>query len=304
MNRIQRHVKCMIFVERQLEWSTFRKRWIKYVLRKTTPQKRNTRHAQKQVIKSTGRKRENLVLLDAGCGTGNYVAAVSKFVGKVIGFDYNEGMLGKCREKCKSMKNVEVMHGSLLEKLPFEDNSVDVVIINQVLHHIAGSKKEENCFALLKEFSRVLREGGAVVINTQDPKQHIEGFWWAEIIPNAVKKLADRLVTVEWLCKSLKSLAFRVDRVEIPSKPLMAIQFYRDTNGPFNAEFRNGDSTWSLATEKELSEGLKWYRTTIVDKGKTEDYMIQREKIRARIGQTTSIVAFVSSKKKSGALSE
>ena len=248
----------------------------------------------KQIIRKTGRKREDLVLVDAGCGTGNYIANVSKFVGRAIGFEYNEGMLGKCREKCKMMKNVKVIEGNLLQPLPFEDHSVDVVIINQVLHHIAGSKKEENCFFVLKEFSRVLRDGGALVINTQDPKQHIEGFWWAEIIPTAVKKLADRLVTVEWLRKSLKSLSFNVDRVEIPPQPLMELKFYLDTNGPFQEQYRKGDSTWSLATEKELSDGLNWYRNTIVDQGKAEEYMKERENIRARVGQSTSIVAFLS----------
>ena len=192
------------------------------------------------------------------------------------------------------MKNVKLVQGSLLNRLPFEDHSVDVIIINQVLHHIAGSKKEENCFAVLKEFSRVLRDGGALVINTQDPKQHIEGFWWAEIIPTAVKKLADRFVTVEWLRKSLKSLSFNVDRVEIPPQPLMELKFYLDTNGPFQEQYRKGDSTWSLATEKELSDGLNWYRNTIVDQGKAEEYMKERENIRARVGQSTSIVAFLS----------
>jgi len=248
-------------------------------------------------MKNTNRKREDIVLLDAGCGTGNYLSIVSQFVGRAIGLDYNEGMLGKCREKCASMKNVTLKQGSLLNRLPFEDQSVDLIIINQVLHHVAGSKKEENCFAVLKEFSRVLREGGALVINTQDPKQHVEGFWWAEIIPNAVKKLANRLVSVNWLCKSLKSLTFEVDRVEIPSEPLMSMKFYLDAQGPFKEHYRNGDSTWSLASQDELCRGLKWYRNTIVDQGKTEEYLNEREKIRARVGQTTSIVSYLRTSK-------
>ena len=192
------------------------------------------------------------------------------------------------------MKNVKLVQGSLLNRLPFEDHSVDVIIINQVLHHIAGSKKEENCFSVLKEFSRVLRDGGALVINTQDPKQHIEGFWWAEIIPTAVKKLADRLVSVEWLRKSLKSLSFNVDRVEIPPQPLMELKFYLDTNGPFQEQYRKGDSTWSLATEKELSDGLDWYRNTIGGSGQGGGIHERERRYTARVGQSTSIVAFLS----------
>ncbi len=48
-------------------------------------------------MRQTGRKREDLVLLDAGCGTGNYIFELSKVVGRAFGFDFNEGMLDQAR---------------------------------------------------------------------------------------------------------------------------------------------------------------------------------------------------------------
>jgi len=245
-----------------------------------------------QVMQRTGRTKEGLRLLDAGCGTGNYITQVANMVGQAVGLDYNEGMLEQCRSKCKGLTNVTLQQGDLLA-LPFEDNSFDIVIINQVLHHIAGSHKEDNVRILLKHFQRILRKGGAVIINTQDPKQHINGFWWAEIIPDAVQRLADRLVTVKWMHQAMKDLGFEIQLSESPSEPLMALEMYRDTQGPFKEGFRSGDSTWSLATEQELADGLKWYRSTVIEKDLAAEYMRKREALRAKCGQTTSVVAML-----------
>eukprot|EP00940_MAST-03C_sp_MAST-3C-sp2_P002075 g2075.t1 len=237
-------------------------------------------------------ERKDIVLLDAGCGTGNYTSALAKHVGRIVAMDFNEGMLSKCREKCAAFDNVFLKRGSLLGKLPFEDGSVDVVIINQVLHHIAGNKKFENTGHVISEFSRILSKGGALVVNTQDPEQHMKGFWWANIIPQAAKRLADRLVSVDKLTEMMKRSRLDVQRVEIPPQPLMRLQKYLDAEGPFKKTYRNGDSTWSLATDAELKTGLERYKTSIYDKGEAEAYIKEREAIRRKIGQTTSIVAF------------
>ena len=41
----------------------------------------------------------NLAAISAGCGTGNYLVAVSDFVGKVTGVEVNEGMLVQAKKK-------------------------------------------------------------------------------------------------------------------------------------------------------------------------------------------------------------
>ena len=51
-------------------------------------------------------------MIYVGCGTGNYLVALSEYVGKVTGLDLNEGMLKKVTEKtAHSVKNVAVMQG-------------------------------------------------------------------------------------------------------------------------------------------------------------------------------------------------
>ena len=146
---------------------------------------------------------------------------------------------------------------------------------------------------LLVEIKRVLRPGGAFVISTQDPEQHLHGFWWGEIIPDAVKTLAGRFPKVSWLQETFKQLGFESVESTIPPQTLMNPTKYLNANGPFEKEFRNGDSTWSLATPEQLEKGLEWYKSTIIDTNKAEEYLNKREKIRNEVGQTTSICGFV-----------
>ncbi len=65
---------------------------------------------------------------------------------------------------------------------------MDAAMVNQVLHHLysesdgfAGTK------AALRELARVVKPGGAVLIQTQTPQQHRMGFWWADLVPTAAR---------------------------------------------------------------------------------------------------------------------
>eukprot|EP01052_Picozoa_sp_SAG31_P008115 SAG31_NODE_402_length_16197_cov_5.262425_3_plen_127_part_00 len=66
---------------------------------------------------------------------------------------------------------------------------------------------------------------------------------------------------------------------------------YRQILGPFDEQFRAADSTWALVSESELETGLARLRT-IIDQGRGDEYMADREAIRSIIGQTTTLVAF------------
>ena len=117
------------------------------------------------------------------------------------------------------------------------------------------------------EVRRVLRPGGAFILQTQTPQQHRDGFWWAPIIPTASSRLAERFPELDWLEEEvLRPHGFDAFEEHIPSQPLMAIQFYANLGGPLLEEFRNGDSTWGLATEEELDRGLRdWGRRLLED---------------------------------------
>jgi len=69
--------------------------------------------------------------LHAGCGTGNYLVALSNYVGQVTGVEYNRGMLEQARAKTSTLQNVTVQEGDATN-LPLPELQMDGIICNQV----------------------------------------------------------------------------------------------------------------------------------------------------------------------------
>jgi arsenite methyltransferase len=110
------------------------------------------------------------VVLDLGCGAGTDLLIAAQMTGpegRAIGVDMTPAMLERARESAGAMglENVE-LHTTLIEALPVEDESVDVVISNGVIDLVPDKE------AVLDEIDRVLRPGGRlqfadVVIHTE-----------------------------------------------------------------------------------------------------------------------------------------
>jgi ubiquinone/menaquinone biosynthesis C-methylase UbiE len=97
--------------------------------------------------------------LDAACGTGRHTEKLAELGHYVIGVDTSEEMLAVARQKVRS---AEFRQG-LLEDLPLEDASVDLVTCSLALTHVA------ELAPVMKEFARVLRPGGRVVLSDIHP---------------------------------------------------------------------------------------------------------------------------------------
>jgi len=81
-------------------------------------------------------------------------------MGRVIGVDMTPEMIAKAKENARKGKysNVEFCLGEI-EKLPVEDNSIDVVISNCVINLSADKE------IVFKEAYRVLRSGGRLMVS-------------------------------------------------------------------------------------------------------------------------------------------
>jgi len=102
------------------------------------------------------------VVLDLGCGAGTDLLIAAQMVGpegRAIGIDMTPAMLDRARESAAAMglANVE-LHESLIESLPLEDASVDVVTSNGVIDLVPDKD------AVFAELDRVLRPGGRLQI--------------------------------------------------------------------------------------------------------------------------------------------
>jgi arsenite methyltransferase len=109
-----------------------------------------------------GRIEPGSVVLDLGCGAGTdllIAAQMAGFDGHAIGVDMTRAMLDRAQASAGAMglANVE-LHESLIESLPLEDASVDVVISNGVIDLVPDKD------AVFDEIDRVLRPGGRLQI--------------------------------------------------------------------------------------------------------------------------------------------
>lgn len=95
-------------------------------------------------------------ILDLGCGTGRYSAALANhFDATVIAIDPSEKMLAEARQKATDRVRIEQASG---EALPLADASIDLVFMSMVFHHF------EHPDRVAQECHRVLRPSGAVCL--------------------------------------------------------------------------------------------------------------------------------------------
>ena len=117
-----------------------------------------------------GRVEPGARVLDLGCGAGTDLLIAAQMTGPeghATGVDMTPAMLDRARESAAALglANVDV-HEALIESLPLEDESVDIVLSNGVIDLVPDKD------AVFAEIDRVLRPGGRlqgadVVIHTE-----------------------------------------------------------------------------------------------------------------------------------------
>jgi ubiquinone/menaquinone biosynthesis C-methylase UbiE len=94
-------------------------------------------------------------LVDVGCGTGNYLAAVEDGFRRVVGIDLSPKMLSVARHR---LAGKELVRGDATA-LPFGAGQFDCILCTRVLSHI------ERPWLAIAEMARVIRAGGLLLIS-------------------------------------------------------------------------------------------------------------------------------------------
>src|SRR4051794_14585063 len=134
---------------------------------------------------------DTVVDLGSGAGIDVFLAAnIVKERGKVIGIDMTDKMLQKAKDNTRKYgyKNVEFRHGDIENKVPVEDNTVDVVTSNCVINLTLN---KTNAF---KQIYRILKPqvGKMVISDLVTDKEiaanSIDAESWCSCIDGALTK--------------------------------------------------------------------------------------------------------------------
>jgi ubiquinone/menaquinone biosynthesis C-methylase UbiE len=98
-------------------------------------------------------------LLDCGCSSGEFTLKVAEIIGtkETYGIDITKEGVVEAK-----VRGIEAQQGNLNKKLPFEDESFNVVLANHVIEHLS------NTDVFVKEIYRVLKTGGYALIATSN----------------------------------------------------------------------------------------------------------------------------------------
>jgi len=181
-------------------------------------------------------------ILDLGCGTGRYSAALAgHFDARVTAVDPSEKMLAQSARKAEPA--VRLMHGSG-EAIPLPDDSVDMVFISMVFHHFTDPP------AAAGECRRVLRAGGAVCVRA-GVSDGIDSYPYVPFFPRTPAILERSITTRAYIRSTFEGAGFHTDRHElVPTELAETWPAYAD-----KIAYR-ADSILAQLTDAEFADGL------------------------------------------------
>ena len=129
-------------------------------------------------------------VLDVGCGAGTLCLLWAELGYRVHGIDVNGPLVELAGRRAASAgHSIDFRVGTAVD-LPWPDDSMDICVAVELLEHI---KEWEAC---LREFTRVLRPGGVLLLTTSNkicPKQHEFNLPLYSWYPGPLKRHFERL---------------------------------------------------------------------------------------------------------------
>jgi demethylmenaquinone methyltransferase / 2-methoxy-6-polyprenyl-1,4-benzoquinol methylase len=153
------------------------------------------------------KKAQPKTILDIATGTGDFaIEALALKPDKIVGVDISEGMLSFGREKIKKlgMDSVITLQSGDSERLQFQDNTFDAVIVS------FGVRNFENLEKGLTDMCRVMKTGGTCVVLEFSkpqtfPMKQLYNFYFKNILPTVGKIVSKDTSAYTYLYDSVQA---------------------------------------------------------------------------------------------------
>lgn len=227
------------------------------VTRKADPEIARRIHNHLQLI-------EGSLVVDIGCGSGNYTIALQQMGLEMTGTDISSTMLDNAKLKNHNITWIKAN----ANELPVLDSAFKGAICTLVIHHF------EELEGPFREAYRVIGEGRFVIF-TSSPEQ-MRNYWLVEYFPNAMEASLRQMPPLEKVVNALRKVGFSIVgsetfMVQPDLKDFFLYSGKYDPSMYLDAKVRKGISTFaSLAFEDEVKDGCQRLKHDI-DSGKIFD---------------------------------
>jgi len=207
--------------------------------------------------------------LDIGCGTGNYLKAMSDLGVQMTGIEPSDIMIEKARANNPGTTLIQAK----AESIPLPDNSFDGGMGTFTVHHWTSLEKG---FA---ELYRILKPGANFVLLSFTPEQLL-GYWLCHYFPVTMKNSAEVVVNIEQMSDIFTQCGFTDIQTEkyFVHEELTDHFLFSNKYRPEQyllPEIRNGASSFTVyADEDEVQRGLVALEADI-NSGKIQDIIQQ-----------------------------
>lgn len=167
-------------------------------------------------------------IVDAGCGSGEFIKLMQNDFSFIYGIDYSESMLQQAERSLTpdELKKVKLFHGSINDIKRFLDGSmVDSIISNQVIQYLTY----ENALDFIKDSISCLNPGGELII------MNIPNLNMRELFNIKLYKRRDQ-ITYKTLVKEILHFHWSVFKQKLKNR---------------NYKFSDGIGNWFLMSDFE-----------------------------------------------------
>lgn len=215
------------------------------------------------------------MLLDLGCGTGNYTAALQQVTQSVLGIDMSIGMIKQARAK---FPELQLVCGDVTN-IPFDSETFDGAFTIQVLHHV----KKKDTF--LREAHRVLRKDGYLAVDSCSHKQ-MRAFWYYHYFPKGLEADLTRIPDSDRIVSLLERAGFSDVGIEICYTDVGVA--YETPECYLDKNYRDSISTFTFMKKKDIQSGCEKLQHDITS-GATKKIVSQAEAKVAKAGGSSII---------------